>query len=450
MARHTRGVSPLDATLDALLEPLRRDPAPLRRPARRRRRARADRPAARRRAHARDDAPAADRDRPRATAPSPASPAAAPPTRGGSSPLGSIAYLGNHGSEILRPGAIAPEVDRELQAWTRRVQGFMREAYSDDLRQLRVRLEDKEAIAALHWRGVPDEEGAEQAIRGVAARAEAAGLQDPLGPQGARDPPARADRQGRRHRLAAARRRPRRRDLRRRRPHRPRRVPRPRASSSTWAACRPRSRSACAPTRARRSSSARPTRWSTGPTGCALLLQSLVPADGPLMRFVDFLKSTVLLCAGAATLLAALTIVGGARTGEQANTLIARRAGGRLAAVIGAWIGRHHAASPPIARLLADAKMQTALPEPRPGLHARQPALAAARRHGRGGRARRSSCRRSPAWPRASRSSGRSPGAARTRRSPRSRSATASASTSTAPAPFTPIRLIRTPRPRAG
>src|SRR5215216_6296591 len=89
--------------------------------------------------------------------------------------LGSIAYLGNHGSEVLRPGAIAPELDRELQAWTRRVQGFMREAYGDELKRLRVRLEDKEAIAALHWRGVPDEEGAEQAIRAVAQRAEGAG-----------------------------------------------------------------------------------------------------------------------------------------------------------------------------------------------------------------------------------------------------------------------------------
>jgi trehalose 6-phosphate phosphatase len=89
--------------------------------------------------------------------------------------LGSIAYLGNHGSEVLRPGAIAPEADRELQAWTRRVRGFMREAYGEELKRLRVRLEDKEAIAALHWRGVPDEEGAEQAIRAVAERAEAAG-----------------------------------------------------------------------------------------------------------------------------------------------------------------------------------------------------------------------------------------------------------------------------------
>ncbi len=90
--------------------------------------------------------------------------------------LGSIAYLGSHGSEILRPGSIAPEMDRELQAWTRRVQNFAREHYSEHLRRLRVRLEDKEAIAALHWRDVPDEEEAEAAIRDVAAAAEQAGF----------------------------------------------------------------------------------------------------------------------------------------------------------------------------------------------------------------------------------------------------------------------------------
>jgi trehalose 6-phosphate phosphatase len=90
--------------------------------------------------------------------------------------LGSIAYLGSHGSEILHPGSIAPEMDRELQAWTRRVQNFARAAYSESLRKLRVRLEDKEAIAALHWRDVPDEEEAEAAIREVAEAAEKAGF----------------------------------------------------------------------------------------------------------------------------------------------------------------------------------------------------------------------------------------------------------------------------------
>jgi trehalose 6-phosphate phosphatase len=90
--------------------------------------------------------------------------------------LGSIAYLGSHGSEVLRPGAVAPELDRELQAWTRRVQAFANEAFDEPLRKLRVRLEDKEAIAALHWRGVPDEEGAQQAVEEVASRAESAGF----------------------------------------------------------------------------------------------------------------------------------------------------------------------------------------------------------------------------------------------------------------------------------
>jgi len=89
--------------------------------------------------------------------------------------LGSIAYLGSHGSEVLMPGSIAPEVDRELQAWSRRVQKFAYDAFSEELRRLRVRLEDKEAIAALHWRGVPDEEGAQAAVEELARAAEAAG-----------------------------------------------------------------------------------------------------------------------------------------------------------------------------------------------------------------------------------------------------------------------------------
>lgn len=90
--------------------------------------------------------------------------------------LGSIAYLGSHGSEVLLPGSIAPQLDRELQAWTRRVQNFTRETFGERLRRLRVRLEDKEAIAALHWRGVPDEDGAEAAVREMADKAERAGF----------------------------------------------------------------------------------------------------------------------------------------------------------------------------------------------------------------------------------------------------------------------------------
>ena len=56
------------------------------------------------------------------------------------------------------------------------MQDFAQEAFAEDLRRLRVRLEDKEAIAALHWRGVPDEEGAQAAIERVAEAAEKAGF----------------------------------------------------------------------------------------------------------------------------------------------------------------------------------------------------------------------------------------------------------------------------------
>ncbi len=64
--------------------------------------------------------------------------------------LGSIAYLGSHGSEVLRPGAIAPELDRELQAWTRRVQAFAHEAYGDKGAGLVGLLRDTDLAAAVY------------------------------------------------------------------------------------------------------------------------------------------------------------------------------------------------------------------------------------------------------------------------------------------------------------
>jgi trehalose 6-phosphate phosphatase len=90
--------------------------------------------------------------------------------------LGSIAYLGSHGTEVLRPGSTSPQLDRDVQAWARRVQSFAKDAFDDRLRRLRVRLEDKEAIVALHWRGAPDEDAARGAVEEVAARAERAGF----------------------------------------------------------------------------------------------------------------------------------------------------------------------------------------------------------------------------------------------------------------------------------
>jgi trehalose 6-phosphate phosphatase len=90
--------------------------------------------------------------------------------------IGSIAYVGAHGGELLRPGSVQHEVDRALEEWTRRVQEFAREADTAELSRLRVRLEDKSSIVAFHWRGAPDEEAARAAIDAIAARAEQSGL----------------------------------------------------------------------------------------------------------------------------------------------------------------------------------------------------------------------------------------------------------------------------------
>jgi trehalose 6-phosphate phosphatase len=91
--------------------------------------------------------------------------------------IGSIAYLGNHGAELLRPGTTQLELDREAGAWQRRVHQVADAAWEDgELRRLRVRAEDKGVIVAFHWRGTPDEGAAEVLVKGVAERAEAAGL----------------------------------------------------------------------------------------------------------------------------------------------------------------------------------------------------------------------------------------------------------------------------------
>lgn len=90
--------------------------------------------------------------------------------------IGTIAYVGNHGGELLRPRATTPEVDPELAAWTARVRDFATRVYTSEHQRLRVRGEDKDAIAAFHWRGAPDEDAAHEAVREIAARAEAEGF----------------------------------------------------------------------------------------------------------------------------------------------------------------------------------------------------------------------------------------------------------------------------------
>jgi trehalose 6-phosphate phosphatase len=90
--------------------------------------------------------------------------------------IGTIAYVGNHGGELLRSGATRPEVDPELSAWTERVRQFATRSYTAEHQRIRVRSEDKDAIAAFHWRGAPDEELAAEAVRRIAEQALQEGL----------------------------------------------------------------------------------------------------------------------------------------------------------------------------------------------------------------------------------------------------------------------------------
>jgi hypothetical protein len=84
------------------------------------------------------------------------------------------------------------------------------------------------------------------------------------------------------------------------------------------------------------------------------------------VRFTDFLKTTVLLSGGAATVLATVTVLAAA-TNTAENLVPFALGWWVVATVIGLLLGRRAAVNPPIARLLSSAKASTALPELHPG-----------------------------------------------------------------------------------
>lgn len=84
------------------------------------------------------------------------------------------------------------------------------------------------------------------------------------------------------------------------------------------------------------------------------------------MRFVDFLRATVMLSAGSATLLAVVTVIGVSRELDPIVIYVAA-AWWLIATGIGVRLGRHAETTPPVARLLATARAQTSLPDLRPG-----------------------------------------------------------------------------------
>ena len=90
--------------------------------------------------------------------------------------VGSIAYAGSHGAELLEPGSSRPQLVPAFESWEGRVRQFVAEQDTAALRLIRIRIEDKGPITAFHWRGVPDEDAARTHLEGLAQRAEAEGL----------------------------------------------------------------------------------------------------------------------------------------------------------------------------------------------------------------------------------------------------------------------------------
>jgi hypothetical protein len=85
------------------------------------------------------------------------------------------------------------------------------------------------------------------------------------------------------------------------------------------------------------------------------------------VRFVDFLKTTVILSGAAATALAAVTVVA-VNTGASALAAAAIGAWWAISAMLGLRLGHRAEINPPIARLLASAKSSSALPVYQPGI----------------------------------------------------------------------------------
>src|SRR5215207_1910792 len=90
--------------------------------------------------------------------------------------LDELAYCGNHGFELLPPGEAEPSPSPALHGRERDAARFVEARGADALSESGVRVEDKGAIVALHWRGAADEDGAQAAAERVARAAESDGL----------------------------------------------------------------------------------------------------------------------------------------------------------------------------------------------------------------------------------------------------------------------------------
>ncbi len=90
--------------------------------------------------------------------------------------LDQLIYVGNHGFELMMAGHSEPEPAPALAGEADRAPRFVAALASDRLRSAGLRVEDKAAIQALHWRGADDEDAAERLAAEIGAEAEAEGL----------------------------------------------------------------------------------------------------------------------------------------------------------------------------------------------------------------------------------------------------------------------------------
>jgi trehalose-phosphatase len=90
--------------------------------------------------------------------------------------LDQIAYSGNHGFELLLPGESEPHPDPLLEGHESDAREYVSQISETELADLGIRVEDKGAIVALHWRGSPSEGEAEVWASERANEAEWSGL----------------------------------------------------------------------------------------------------------------------------------------------------------------------------------------------------------------------------------------------------------------------------------
>jgi trehalose 6-phosphate phosphatase len=83
-----------------------------------------------------------------------------------------LAYSGNHGFELLLPGESEVRPDPSLDGHEADAPGFVRALDQRELKAAGIRIEDKGAIVALHWRGAPNEGAAESLAHEIASEAE--------------------------------------------------------------------------------------------------------------------------------------------------------------------------------------------------------------------------------------------------------------------------------------